>query len=144
MSFPWLFQVFSWPTVRSLKRDRERFFERQLADMPQPDRAVLARSEIREHLLNGALEAFRSGSRGAAWENALYARPWGFRLEDITHEVHLWHGELERNAPPAMGRYLAATIPNSKSRFYADEGHISLFANHMEKILDVFSQEAGG
>ncbi len=132
---PWLFRLFSWRAVRAMKSNPDHFFAQQLADLPKPDQAILARTEIRDYLLNAGLEAFRQDSRGAALENALYARPWGFRLEDISKEVLLWHGELDINVPPAMGHYLAITIPNCRSRFYQDEGHISLFVNHMEEIL---------
>lgn len=79
------------------------------------------------------LEAFRQGSRGAAQELALYCRPWGFPLEEITMEVHLWQGEVDRNVPPAMGRYLAKAIPNCRATFYPGEGHL-LVVERMEEI----------
>ncbi|MFN2223874.1 MAG: alpha/beta fold hydrolase [Candidatus Promineifilaceae bacterium] len=132
---PWLFRLVAWPEVRALKRDPEGYFARAMADMPGPDRAALARGEIRSCLQRTGQEAFQAGLRGAAWENALTARPWGFRLEDIAMEVHLWHGELDRNAPAAMGRYVAAAIPNCQARFYEDEGHLSVLVNHAETIL---------
>jgi pimeloyl-ACP methyl ester carboxylesterase len=141
---PWLFGLLAWGVVRALRRDPDRFLARQFADLPQPDREILARPEIRKHIQDAALEAFRTGSRGAALENALYARSWGFRLQDITTKVHLWQGELDINVPPAMGRYLAKTIPNCCSRFYAAEGHTSLLVNHMEDILCTLSSESGG
>ncbi len=141
---PWLFRLFSWQVVRAMRRNPDDFFAQLLSDLPKPDQDVLARAEIREYLLNAALEAFRRGSRGAALENALYARAWGFKLQDITIEVHLWHGGLDSNVPPAMGHYLASAIPICCSRFYEEEGHISLFVNHMEEILCTLSSESGG
>jgi pimeloyl-ACP methyl ester carboxylesterase len=136
---PWLFRLVAWPDVRALKRDPEGYFARAMADMPEPDRATLARVEIRSCLQRAGQEAFRAGLRGAAHENALVARPWGFRLEDIAIEVQLWHGELDRNAPSAMGHYMAAAIPRCQARFYEDEGHASLLANHQEAILGALS-----
>jgi len=65
----------------------------------------------------------------------MYARRWGFRLEDIAMEVYLWQGELDKNVPPSMGRYQAGAIPNCRATFYAGEGHISLVVDHMEEIL---------
>lgn len=132
---PWLFRLFSWPVIRALKRDPDGYLTRLMSDLPEPDREVMARAEIRKPLQNGALEAFRNGSRGAALENALYARPWGFDLRAITMDVQLWHGELDLNVPPAMGHYLASTIPNCHAHFYAGEGHLSVFVNHMDEIL---------
>ena len=54
-------------------------------------------------------------------------------------EVHLWHGKLDRNATVVMGRYVAATIPNCRAKFYEDEGHVSLLANYTEEILGALS-----
>lgn len=136
---PWLFRLVAWPSVRALRRDPEGYFARAMADMPDPDRATLAQDEIRLCLQRAGQEAFRSGSRGAALENALTARPWGFRLQDIATEVHLWHGELDRNVPVAMARTVASTIPNCQARFYEKEGHASLLANHQEAILDTLT-----
>jgi pimeloyl-ACP methyl ester carboxylesterase len=138
---PWLFRLFSWQVVRALKRNPDSYFDQLMHDLPKPDRDILAQGEIRECLINAAVEAFRKGSRGAALENALYARPWGFNLQEITKEVYIWHGDLDTNTP---GRYLASAIPNSYSSFYADEGHISLLINHMEEILRTFSLESSG
>jgi pimeloyl-ACP methyl ester carboxylesterase len=132
---PWLFRVVAWPDIRALKRDPEDYFARAMADMPAPDRATLGQEQIRTCLQKAGQEAFRTGSRGAALENTLTARPWGFQLEDITIEVHLWHGELDRNIPAVMGHTVAAAIPNCRASFYKDEGHASLLANHQETIL---------
>ncbi len=49
--------------------------------------------------------------------------------------VHLWHGELDRNVAPEMGRYQAQAIPGCRATFYEDEGHISVAVNRIEEIL---------
>ena len=69
----------------------------------------------------------------------MYARPWGFPLEEIAMEVHLWHGEEATNVPILMARRQAAAIPNCRATYYSGEGH--LFAvNRMDEILRVFRQ----
>jgi pimeloyl-ACP methyl ester carboxylesterase len=82
-------------------------------------------------------EVFRSGTRGVALDYALNVKPWGFELEDISTEIHLWHGEDDTIVPPAMGRYLAKTIPNCHARFLPGEGHFSLLPNYAVEILQV-------
>jgi pimeloyl-ACP methyl ester carboxylesterase len=94
-------------------------------DVPECDKRIIAR--IHEPYMAMRLEALRQGPEGFAWEVALAARPWGFRLEDIRVPVHLWHGELDVSTPPAMGRHLAASIPGCRARFIADEGHFVAF-----------------
>ncbi len=68
---------------------------------------------------------------------ALVAREWGFRLEDISMMVHLWHGEQDTVSPIAVGRLIASEIPDCVSKFYPNEGHLSVLFNNMEEILSV-------
>lgn len=95
----------------------------QLADC---DKRILAR--IQTPFAAMKREAFRQGADCFALDLALAARPWGFRLEDIRVPVHLWHGDLDASAPPAMGRYLASAIPGCHTRFVAGEGHMLAYS----------------
>ena len=61
--------------------------------------------------------------------------PWGFDVSKVRKHVDLWQGEDDRNAPPAMGRYLAGRLPDCAARFIAGEGHISLAVNHIDEIV---------
>jgi pimeloyl-ACP methyl ester carboxylesterase len=133
--FPWLVRPPIALMGMQMRRFPDRTMRTMIRSMPEPDQAALARPEIQALFKRDFAEAFRSGSRGAAWETLMYARPWGFRLEEITMQVHLWQGELDKNVPPSMGRYQAGAIPNCRATFYPGEGHISLPVNHLEEIL---------
>jgi len=102
------------------------------------DTHYLDRPNVRKALEQSLCEAFRDGSRGPAWEMALYGRPWGFRLEEVRVPVHLWHGEDDVNAPISMGRYLATTIPGCRATFYAGEAHLH-FVDRLAEILAALS-----
>ena len=60
---------------------------------------------------------------------------WHFDPSGINIPVQLWHGEQDGEAPAAMGRWITKTVPTSHSRFFPDEGHISLIVNHADDIL---------
>ena len=130
---PWITRFAMWWMGRQANQHPGRLLDSMSVGLPQADRTVLARPEVRITLEDDIAEAFRQGSRGAAWELALLSRPWGFRLRDIDMDVHLWHGEADVNVPPAMGRYLARAIPNCRARFYPSEGHLLAVAR-MEEI----------
>ena len=68
---------------------------------------------------------------------ALFARPWGFALEQITIDVHVWHGALDQNVSIETGSAMAHAIPHAHGHFHADEGHISVAVNHAADILRV-------
>lgn len=131
---PWLVNLPMWLMALGARRFADQFLSLTMRALPEPDKAILSRPEIRPLFVQDAVEAFRSGGRGAAWEAVLYARPWGFRLEDITMEVHLWQGEIDVNVPPTMGRYQADAIPNCKATFYPGQAHL-LLIDRMEEIL---------
>jgi pimeloyl-ACP methyl ester carboxylesterase len=119
-----------------------RFAPRQIvkaamAALPAPDQEMLTRPEFQGRFIAMIREALRAGPRGAQWDTALMIGSWDFRPQDVRSAVYLWHGELDRNAPLAMARYLSAAIPNCQSCFYASEGHLSLISKHLEEILNV-------
>ncbi len=130
---PWLARVPMLLAQLAL-RSPDRAIERSLAALPDADRAIMRRPDVRTAFVSDFVEAFRAGVRGPAWELVLYARPWGFRLEDIAMEVTLWQGEADRNVPAAMGRYQAAAIPRCRATFFPGEGHL-LIIDRMEEIL---------
>lgn len=104
------------------------------APAPAADRAIFAGEPFRARYLENLSEAIRQGLRGFAYDMSLIARPWGFDPADIDVPVSLWHGEDDLNAPLAMGRYLADTIPRCHADFMPGEGHWLMFA-HSRAIL---------
>jgi pimeloyl-ACP methyl ester carboxylesterase len=100
--------------------------DQMAAALPETDRAVLARPEIREVLPEVLLEGFHQGPAAAAQEFLMLSRPWGFRLEDITCDVSFWQGDADANVPVAHVRYMADVIPNSSLEIVPGKGHYSL------------------
>jgi pimeloyl-ACP methyl ester carboxylesterase len=139
---PWLARVAMWSMARQVRRSPERVVAAIGRALAEPDRLVLNRPEVRRTFKAVVAEAFRAGSRGAAWDMTLLARPWGFRLEDITMEVHLWQGEEDVLVPPSMGRHLAAAIPNCEATFYPGEGHL-LAVDHQDDIQAALVSSGG-
>ena len=86
--------------------------------------------------MDGGAEALRQGGLGPAEAGALYWKAWGFRLEDISTKVYVWHGEDDLNAPfAAHGKVLAEKLPNVAAKFYPGEGHISLIHKYLETFM---------
>ena len=108
------------------------------AKVAGPDQIALQNNELIKVLSASFREAFLNSLRGPATDVVLYSLPWGFRLQDIGIEVHLWHGEKDRIVPPEMARYMAQAIPNCRATFYPDEGHFSIILNRIEEIWKIF------
>jgi len=118
-----------------VRKNPDQFLSRSKEALPETEGLLLDQPEVARAYIETLREAFRSGIRGANQEATLYKRPWRFRLQDITTEIHLWHGELDLSVPISVGRYVADAIPNCHAIFLKDEAHISLPRNHIREIL---------
>ena len=136
---PWLVRPLLWLTSNP-QRNPQRFFERNTAHNPSADQVLLAQPKVREMLTASYIEATRSGLRGYAWEVCIVAQPWGFRLEEISMEVQLWHGEEDTSTPLAMGQYMAEAMPRCRATFLPGEGHFLMFT-HWGEILGALLQD---
>jgi pimeloyl-ACP methyl ester carboxylesterase len=133
---PWLAQCVAGVCLKFFWRKGDQVIPEQIETrLPPADRRALTNAELRRTLTASSTEAFRGGVQAAAADGLLYARPWGFRLQDIRAPVNLWHGEKDVVVPPTMGRYLAATIPGCRAVFYPEDGHFSLAFERLEEIL---------
>jgi pimeloyl-ACP methyl ester carboxylesterase len=103
--------------------------------LPEHDKQVLRRHpEIQDMLVQDGPEIYRNGGQGITRDMILATGPWGFQPEDIRAQVYLWQGELDRNLPPAMGRYLAGAIPGCRATFVPDGGHYMIY-DHWDAIV---------
>ena len=117
----------------------ERMLSILSAKVAGPDKIALKNNELIKVLSASFREAFRNSLLWPVTDVVLYSRPWGFSLDDIRIKVHLWHGEMDKVVPPAMGHYLANTIPDCRATFYPDEGHFSIILNRLHEIWQIFS-----
>jgi len=107
-------------------------------DVEDPDKSALKNEELIKVLSVSFREAFFNSLLWPSTDFILYSQPWGFHLQDIPIEVHLWHGEMDKIVPPQMGRYIAKTIPNCHGVFYPNEGHFSIILNRIAEIWKIF------
>jgi pimeloyl-ACP methyl ester carboxylesterase len=103
--------------------------------LPEIDRPIFRRPEVRALLLDDAREALRQGTRGALHELVLFSRPWDFPLDGIRMPVRLWHGEVDSQVPVAIAHRFAASLPDCRASFIADAGHLWIL-DHLEEVLD--------
>jgi hypothetical protein len=94
---------------RMLDRRPEAFVAEFEKKASEPDRAVLQNPDYRSTLIATSREALRAGAGGLVQDVAIQARPWGFRLEELTLPVRL----LARG--PGPGR-VAPPLPARRRR----------------------------
>lgn len=101
----------------------------------EPDRRALA---------NGAAEdlaaQFRHGLATSVdgWldDDLAFLTGWGFSLDDIAVPTSLWQGDEDLMVPLPHGRWLAAHVPGVVAHLETGEGHISIWARLVDRMLD--------
>ncbi|MFX0015229.1 MAG: alpha/beta fold hydrolase [Promethearchaeota archaeon] len=140
--FPWAFRFALWIMMgRKAKQENVKWWEENYQklyqSLPEPDQKLVLEPSIRERMILKTLEAFRQGSKGPAHDFKLYTKPWGFELHEIPEEltVFLFHGGLDTSVPISMARTMSEQIPNCKTKFYPEEGHLSVLINRFDEIF---------
>jgi pimeloyl-ACP methyl ester carboxylesterase len=121
-------------TDEVFRRWPERAMAGAARQLPDRDVEILHRPEVQAVLAGDRALAPRSVPLTAAREFALFAHDWGFRVEDVTVPVTLWHGQADRNVPVAHARRLAERLPKAEIHEYPDEGHLLVFDRLAEML----------
>ncbi len=129
---PRLFRLPLWKIKRDVRKDPSSIIT-LFTDLCESDKALLDQPNVKRQAEQMVVEAFRQGTRGAARDLTIEARPWGFSLHEITFPVNIWHGESDI-VPVQEARLMAEAMPNVRCRFLPNEGHL-LFVRHFEEIL---------
>jgi pimeloyl-ACP methyl ester carboxylesterase len=99
------------------------------------DANVLRDSKSFEACFESARQAWRSSSAGVMIDAEIYAKPWGFSLEDVHVPVRLWHGKKDRTFAFPLAERVATRLPNCEFHLVDGAGHYSLPIRHTHEIL---------
>jgi pimeloyl-ACP methyl ester carboxylesterase len=102
--------------------------------LSEPDRQAIADDEARELFVAGMRYGFVNGWRGYFDDNVAMMAPWGFEVSDIAIPVHLFYGDDDLMVPEPHGKWLAAHVANARVTHHPEEGHISIFSNHLDEV----------
>lgn len=125
------------------RRFSDRAMQSMQRSLPEADRKILARPEIAKAFMDDLRNTSRTAAAAAAQDFHLFARPWRFRLEDISIPVHVWHGDADANVPVTHGKWQAARIPKATLHLCPGEGHM-LFIDRAAEILRAAAGHDGG
>ena len=124
---PWLLRAATGLLGWRWNNHPDSLFARFCARMPAVDQAILGRPEVRANLVTSFREAFRRGGQAAAQELHLFSEPWGFRLEDVSLPVRLWHGDADTVVPVGMAQMQARALQHGRLEIRKGAGHYWFF-----------------
>ncbi|KUI26572.1 alpha/beta hydrolase [Mycobacterium sp. IS-1742] len=91
---------------------------------PAPDRRMLVRPEFRAMFLDDLLNGSRKQLAAPFADVVVFARDWGFRLEDVKVTVHWWHGDVDHIIPFAHGQHCVSRLPDAHLYHLPGESHL--------------------
>jgi len=131
---PWLFRLVLWKVARDARKNPASILS-LFTEISEVDKAVMTRPHIAQVLGQMVVEAFRQGTRGAAHDWQLEARPWGFALQAIKMPINIWHGEDDKIVSIEQARVLAKAISDARVKYCPNEGH-TVFVTRLAEILN--------
>lgn len=102
--------------------------------VPQIDRDLLA-GGFADAMAAEMRRALAGGFDGWVDDDMAFVRPWGFDLAGIAVPVVVWQGDLDLMVPFAHGKWLAERIPGAVSKPALGHGHVSLFVEYRDAIV---------
>jgi pimeloyl-ACP methyl ester carboxylesterase len=93
------------------------------AELPDPDRRVVADRGIQSMLIETYAEALRTSDYGWIDDALAFCSPWGFDPASVTVPVLLWHGDSDVFSPASHARWLADRIPGAAVVVQAGAAH---------------------
>lgn len=92
---------------------------------PQADRHLLARPEFKAMFLDDLLNGSRKQLAAPFADVIVFARDWGFRLEEVTVPVRWWHGDHDHIIPFSHGEHVVSRLPNAELFHLPEESHLA-------------------
>ena len=108
---------------------------------PHGDRNLLSRPEFKAMFLDDLLNGSRKQLAAPFADIVVFARDWGFRLEDIKVPVRWWHGDADHIVPYAHGQHAVARIADAEMFTLPGESHLAGLGvpeDILTKILEVW------
>lgn len=111
---------------------------------PDGDRNLLSRPEFKAMFLDDLLNGSRKQLAAPFADIVVFARDWGFRLEDIKVPVRWWHGDADHIVPYAHGEHAVARIADAQMYTLPGESHLAGLGvpeDILTKILEVWDAD---
>ncbi|MEV0969035.1 alpha/beta fold hydrolase [Microtetraspora glauca] len=111
--------------VAQVREDPTRLVPALTADLPEPDRHVVADYGIRRMLARNFAEALKHSDAGWVDDDLAFNAPWGFDPANITVPTMLWHGDEDVFSPAGHARWLGERIPGANVIIESGAAHFA-------------------
>jgi pimeloyl-ACP methyl ester carboxylesterase len=102
-------------------------------DLPEGEKRVFDGLSDEARSMGWFVEQGRNGVRGPVHDYRACS-DWGFRLEDVTAPVGLWHGDADKLVPMVQAQDVEARAPGATLHRFPGEGHL-VMVTHAQELL---------
>jgi pimeloyl-ACP methyl ester carboxylesterase len=102
---------------------------------PEADRRLLVRPEFKAMFLDDLLNGSRKQLAAPFADVVVFARDWGFRLDEVKMPVRWWHGDRDHIVPFEHGQHVVSRLPDAQLTHLPGESHLAGLGR-AEEILD--------
>jgi pimeloyl-ACP methyl ester carboxylesterase len=92
---------------------------------PEADRRLLVRPEFQAMFLDDLLNGSRKQLAAPFADVVVFARDWGFRLDEVKVPVRWWHGDQDHIVPFAHGQHVVSRLPDAELFPIPGESHLA-------------------
>lgn len=101
---------------------------------PEGDRRLLARPEFKAMFLDDLLNGSRKQMAAPFADVVVFAKDWGFRLDEVKVPVRWWHGDKDHIIPFEHGEHVVSRLPDAEMYTLPGESHLAGLG-YAEEIL---------
>ncbi len=103
---------------------RSQLFDLYILISPAGDQRVFRRPEMKEMFLDDLVRSSRARFDAPILDLLLFARHWGFSLQELRVPIRFWHGDADNIVPLAHATHMARLVPDSELRVRHSESHL--------------------
>jgi pimeloyl-ACP methyl ester carboxylesterase len=92
---------------------------------PEADRRLLVRPEFKAMFLDDLLNGSRKQLAAPFADVVVFARDWGFRLDEVKVPVRWWHGDRDHIVPFEHGQHVVSRLPDAQLTHLPGESHLA-------------------
>ena len=92
---------------------------------PRGDRDMLSRPELKGMFLDDLLNGSRKQLAAPFADVIVFARDWGFRLDEVKVPIRWWHGDHDHIIPFSHGEHVVSRLPDAELFHLPGESHLA-------------------
>ena len=126
----------------ALKKPSDKPLPRWLSQLPPVDHQLMKDPlVVKQFTAVTSAEACIINAKGIVQEARLYFNDMDYDISRMLQPIHYWWGTLDNVVTQTHPKAVEENAPNAVMHYKKKEGHLSIYVNYMEEIIQTISKE---